>query len=352
MSTLNFASPWMSLFILPIAFAAWRMLRRGKRSGIRFSALSRLPIKASAWRAYLAALSPILMIIALSLLTIALARPRTSLSRAARSMDAIAIAMAVDVSGSMNALDLTPKGERFSKETTRLAVVKKLFAEFVAKRPEDLISLVTFGGFATTRAPLTADHDALLNVLKGVEIPGSGTGRDGILLGDDEMLTAIGDGLATALSRLRESNVKSKIVILLSDGVSNMGAVTPEEAAEAARELGVKVYTIGVGTNAIDTPILYRNLRTGAEQVRYAATTFDEAQLKSIADTTGGVYFRVNDSDSLQNALADIDKMEKTKIDAEILQRWDEHFALPLVIGAILVFIAVSISMFAARRVA
>ena len=155
---MSFANPLMLLLFVPIAIAAWRLLRRGRRSGIRFSAVGRLPAKAAGWRAKVAALTPFILLAGLSLLTLAAARPRTSLAHEKKSVDAIAIAMTVDVSGSMDALDLTPKGERFSRETTRLAVVKKLFAQFVEKRPDDLIGLVTFGGYAQTRSPLTADH--------------------------------------------------------------------------------------------------------------------------------------------------------------------------------------------------
>ena len=159
---MTFASPWMFAFFLPLAFAAWRLLRRGRRAGIRFSGFGRLPkSSASGLRSRIAAFSPFILISALALLVVAAARPRTPLARDKKTVDAIAIAMTVDVSGSMEALDLTPKGERFSRETTRLAIVKKLFAEFVENRPDDLIGLVTFGGYASTRSPLTADHQAL-----------------------------------------------------------------------------------------------------------------------------------------------------------------------------------------------
>ena len=168
---MSFANPWLLILFAPLAAAAWRLLRRGRKAGIRFSALGRIPARAAGWRAKVAALTPYLLLSGLALLVFAAARPRTSLAHEKKSVDAIAIAMTVDVSGSMEALDLTPKGERFSRDTTRLAVVKKLFAEFVSKRPDDLIGLVTFGGYASTRSPLTADHEALLNVLKGVEIP-------------------------------------------------------------------------------------------------------------------------------------------------------------------------------------
>lgn len=348
---MSFATPWMFLFLLPLGFAAWRLLRRSRRTGLRFSAVSRIPANSSGWRSLAAAASPFILLAALALLVIAAARPRTSLSHSSRTVDAIAIAMTVDVSGSMDALDLTPPGERFSEDTTRLSVVKKLFAEFVERRPDDLIGLVTFGGYAATRAPLTADHKALLKVLSAVSIPRMGLDAQGRQIGEDEQLTAIGDGLATALARLKDAKPTSKIVILLSDGVANAGVVTPDEAADAAAKMGVKVYAIGVGTRARRTPIYARDL-FGRPTVQYADMTFDEGQLKSIAQKTGGIYFSVNDRDSLVKALDEIDQLEKTKIEAGSWERWDEHFAPFLVAGAFLVFIAVSLSMTASRRIA
>ena len=348
---MSFANPLLLLFFLPIAVAAWRLLRRGRRSGIRFSAVGRLPAKAAGWRAQLAALTPFILLAGLSLLTIAAARPRTSLAREKKSVDAIAIAMTVDVSGSMDALDLTPLGEKFSRETTRLAVVKKLFAEFVGKRPDDLIGLVTFGGYASTRSPLTADHEALLNVLKGVEIPSIAVDAQGQAIARDEQMTAIGDGLATALARLKDAKPKTTIVILLSDGVSNAGAVEPDEAAAAAAKMGVKVYAIGVGTRASRTPIFGRDF-FGRTTIQYANMTFDEKQLKSIAKKTGGTYFPVNDRDSLEKALEEIDQLETTELDADVYNRWNEHFTSFLLLGAVLVLLAVSLSMAASRRVA
>lgn len=348
---MSFANPWLLLLFLPLGFAAWRLLRRGRKRGIRFSAVARLPAPAAGWRARVAALTPFVLLAGLALLVLAAARPRTSLARERKSVDAIAIAMTVDVSGSMDALDLTPKGERFSRQTTRLAVVKKLFAEFVEKRPDDLIGLVTFGGYAATRSPLTADHAALLNVLKGVEIPSVALDAQGRPISRDEQMTAIGDGLATALARLKDAKPKTKIAILLSDGVSNTGAVEPDEAAAAAAKMGVKVYAIGVGTRARRTPIIGRDF-FGREVVQYADMTFDEKQLRSIAKRTGGTYFAVNDRDSLEKALDEIDQLETTRLDADVFNRWREHFVPFLLAGTLLVLFAVSLSMSATRRLA
>ena len=348
---MSFANPWAFLLLLPLGLAAWRLLRRGRRRGIRFSAVSRLRAKAAGWRAKVAALTPFLLLAGLALLVLAAARPRTSLAREKKSVDAIAILMTVDVSGSMDALDLTPKGARFSRQTTRLAVVKKLFAEFVAKRPDDLIGLVTFGGYAATRAPLTADHAALLNVLKGVEIPCIAHDPQRRAISEREPMAPAGDGLATALARLKDAKPKTKIAILLSDGVSNTGAVEPDAAAAAAAKMGVKVYAIGVGTRARRTPIIGRDF-FGREVVQYADMTFDEKQLKSIAQKTGGTYFAVNDRDSLEKALDEIDQLETTRLDADVYNRWREHCVPFLLLGAALVLFAVSLWMAATRRLA
>ena len=337
----NFANPYAFVLAAPFAFAAWRMFRRARRSGLRFSATPRLPTRASGWRATLAALAPWLMVAGLALLLAAATRPRLPLASEKRDVDAIAIMMTVDVSGSMLALDLTPKGVRYSEDTTRLAVVKKVFADFVSKRPDDLIGLVTFGTFASARAPLTADHDSLLNVLKAVEIPD----------GDGEAETAIGDGLSVALLRIKEAKLKSKVVILLSDGMSNNGVVSPEEATEAASKMGVKVYTIGVGTGAGYAPRLVTDMQ-GRQFVRNWPSGFDEAQLRDIARKTKGMYFRVNDGEALKSALAEIDKLETTPIEADVWNRWREFFAPLLAGGALLVLLAVSFSMLSSRRMA
>ena len=348
---MSFANPYFLLLVLPLGLAAWRLLRRGRKGGIRFSAVGRIPAKAAGWRAAVAVMTPYVLLAGLTLLVIAAARPRSPLAHESRSVDAIAIAMTVDVSGSMDALDLTPPGEQFSRETTRLAVVKKLFAEFVERRPDDLIGLVTFGGYAATRSPLTADHAALLNVLRGVQIPSVAVDAQGKAISGDEQMTAIGDGLATALARLKDAKPTSKIVILLSDGVSNTGAVEPDEAAAAAAKMGVKVYAIGIGTRARRTPIFGRDI-FGRTSIQYADMTFDEKQLKSIAAKTSGRYFPVQDRDGLKEALEEISQLETTKLEADAYDRWEEHFANFLLLGVLLVLGAVSLSMAATRRLA
>lgn len=344
---MSFAWPLCFLLSVPLALAAWRMLRRGRRAGIKFAPVRRLPARTAGWRARVANLAPWFFLAGAALLIIAAARPRTSLARSSRSVDAIAIAMAVDVSGSMEALDFTPRGA--STEKTRLDVVKEMFAKFVEARPDDLIGLVTFGGFASTRVPLTADHEVLLHVLKGVQVPSVAYDANGRPVDQEEQMTAIGDGLATAIARVKDADLKSKIVILLSDGVSNTGAVEPDAAAAAAAKLGIRVYTIGVGTRSNRTPFRVRDM-FGRSAIQYADMSFDESQLKSIASKTGARYFGVRDEGGLKAALEEIDSLEKTTLDRTAYQRWNEYFPWFLVPGAALLLLAVSLQMFASRR--
>ena len=344
---MSFAWPLCFLLSVPLALAAWRMLRRGRRAGIKFAPVRRLPARTAGWRARVANLAPWFFLAGAALLIILSARPRTSLARSSRSVDAIAIAMAVDVSGSMEALDFTARGA--STEKTRLDVVKEMFAKFVEARPDDLIGLVTFGGFASTRAPLTADHEVLLHVLKGVQVPSVAYDANGRPVDQEEQMTAIGDGLATAIARVKDADMKSKIVILLSDGVSNTGAVEPDAAAAAAAKLGIRVYTIGVGTRSNRTPFKVRDM-FGRSVIQYADMSFDESQLKSIAAKTGARYFGVRDEGGLKAALEEIDSLEKTTLDRTVYQRWHEHFPPFLLLGAFLVLLAVSLQMAASRR--
>jgi Ca-activated chloride channel family protein len=341
----SFATPLAFLLLLPWAAAAWRLYRTGKRAGVLFAPASRLPSQTAGWRVAIARLLPSVFLAATLLLIIAAARPRNTLARERRSVNAIAIEMVVDVSGSMEALDLTPAGQPYK---TRLEVVKEMFAQFVSARPDDLIGLVTFGGYASTRAPLTADHRALVHVLKGVEIPRSKMDGQGRPVDQEETLTAIGDGLATGVARLTDAEPKTRIAILLSDGESNTGIITPDQAAEAAAKLGVRVYVIGVGSNN-RTPFKTRDM-FGREAIAYADATFDESQLKAIASKTSGRYFSVRDNDGLKTALDEINTLETTKIDRQVYERFNEHFVQFLLWGAALAALAVTLNMNLTRR--
>lgn len=354
---MTFVHPWLLVLALPLAFAAWRLLRYGRRSGVRFAAVGRLPVRASSWRSLVAAVSPYVLLAGLALLVVAAARPQRPLGTHVRyeSVEAISIMMTADVSGSMWGLDLAP--ESFLREYpvgtairttadlkkvlrhTRLGEVKRMFARFVDRRPCDPIGLVTFGTNAETRSPLTTDHKALNAIIGDVEVPLS------------ECQTAIGDGLAMALARLEKAATETKIVILLSDGDNNSGIVDPDEAAAIAARRGIKVYAIGVGS---DGGKAHPRLMASAfgYGILQSDESFDEGQLKSIATKTGGMYFSVNDTQGLEAALAEIDRLEKTPIETIERQLYQELFGIPLATGVALTLLAVAASLLAARRMA
>lgn len=341
----SFATPLAFLLLIPWLISAWRLYRTGRKAGVLFAAASRLPPRTAGWRVAIARILPALFLLGSLLLIIAAARPRTTMARQNRSVDAIAIEMVVDVSGSMEALDLSPKGT-FSK--TRLDVVKEMFAKFVKARPDDLTGLVTFGGYASTLAPLTADHRSLIHVLKGVEIPKPQIDGQGRAIDQEETLTAIGDGLATGVARLTDAEPQTRIIILLSDGESNTGIITPDQAADAAAKMNIRVYAIGVGSNS-RTPFKTRDM-FGRERISYANATYDETQLKNIAAKTNGRYFSVRDNEGLKSALEEINSLETTKIDREVYERYDEHFVPFLLLGALLAACSLTLNMHLTRR--
>jgi Ca-activated chloride channel family protein len=341
----SFAHPYFFLLALPLAVAAWALFGRRIRQALLFAPLARLPPARPTWRAAAALVLPFLFLAGLALLIVALARPQTVLSTTTQRANAIAIQMVVDVSGSMEALDLSPSQDRFR---TRLEVVKETFAKFIERRQDDLIGLVTFGGFATSRVPLTIDHGVLLHTLKGVQIPRPTLNRNGQVDNNEEILTAIGDALATACGRLDQAELKSKIIVLLTDGESNTGLIKPEDAAKAAKALGIKVYTIGVGSNG-RAPFLRRDM-FGNNLIGYAEVRLDEDLLKAIASATGGQYFNVRDPKGLDRAMAEIDKLEKTKIRKEVYNQYNELFLRPLLAGLLLCTLAAGANMLVARK--
>jgi Ca-activated chloride channel family protein len=321
----KFAQPYSFLLLPAVALAAWLMFRGRIATGLLYAPTGRIPAGRRSWRAAAALALSVLFVAGLVLAVIALARPQTVLSTSRRKADVIAIEMVVDVSGSMEALDMSDiAGNQIVRERTRLDVVKQAFADFIGKRPDDLAGLVTFGGFASTRAPLTADHAALLHVLKGVELPRPFQDGSGRVVNDEELLTAVGDGLATACARLEYAEPKSKIIVLLSDGESNTGVVKPDLAAETAKKMGIRVYTIGVGTTG-RAPVRTRDM-LGRPVVGLADVTLDEELLRKIALTTGGQYFNVRDPRGLQRALDAINQLEKTAVERNVYNQYNELF--------------------------
>jgi Ca-activated chloride channel family protein len=359
----QFAHPILFALLLPVALAGWAVYRRRVRGGVIFPSVARLPAAGRGWRARAAQALPALYLAGLVLIVGALARPRTVLSSSRRSANAIAIQMVADCSGSMNALDLSIRAPGGTRLRTRLDAVKETFAAFVEQRPDDLIGLITFGGYAATRVPLTADHAALLHVLQGVAIPRQ-VFVNGQVVNQEELLTAIGDALATACARLKparkavrggadaeagDPGVRSRIVVLLTDGESNTGIIKPEEATAAAKELGIKVYTIGVGTSG-RAPFLAKDM-FGRDQIQYADVTLDEKLLRRMAEQTGGRYFNATNPRGLEQALADIDKLEKSKVQRDVYEQYNELFPWLLFPALALVGAATTLNMFVAKRV-
>lgn len=342
---MTFGNPLYLLLFLPLAVAAWFVYRRRVRQALLFAPFHRLPANRATWRTRLRPLAPLLYLLGAALAIIALARPQTTFSRTVRKSDAIAIQMVVDCSGSMQALDFSTP----DKQRTRLDVVKETFAQFVQKRTGDLIGLITFGGYASSRAPLTLDHDALLHSLKGVETAREQFSRTGQLLNEEELLTAIGDALVTGCTRLENSEVKSRLLVLLSDGESNTGLISPAEAAKAAKTMGIKVYTIGIGTTG-RVPALGRD-EFGRPAIGYMDVSLNEEQLRSIADTTGGRYFNVKDPKGLAQTLETINTLERTPINTELYNKYDEHFLMFLVPALILLCIGAAINSWLGRQI-
>ena len=334
---LSFSTPWALLLLLPWMVAGWRIWRTARTKGILFaSAQTRFAQMKPSWRQRLCRVLPALFLVGLLLLIVGAAGPRTLLSREVRSADALAVMMAVDISGSMRALDLSEGRD----DLTRLDVVKRVFGDFVEQRPEDLIGLVSFGGYASVRSPLTADHRALLHTLEGVVIPGEKGAVDerGRPVTQDELMTAIGDGLAVSLMRVKDAEPKTKIIILLSDGESNAGAVTPMEAAKAAAELGIRVYTIGAGSTGI-AKVRARDF-AGRDVLTNMQTVLDEETLKKIAELTGGEYANVRDPQQLEAFLNHVAALETTQVERQVYARYASHAWGWLLGGGICCFLA------------
>ncbi|MDE1920837.1 MAG: VWA domain-containing protein [Candidatus Omnitrophica bacterium] len=292
----EFKTP-LVLVVVPLLLAAlWYERRRREGASLRFSSLSFMSAVPVTWRVKWSFLPWALRILVLVLLLVALAGPRKLLAVSNLKGQGIDIVLTLDVSGSMSAMDYKVNGHRIS----RLDIIKKTVEKFIKERPNDRIGLVVFGTQAYTVCPLTMDHDWLLENLRAIRI---GVIQDS---------TAIGSGIATSLLRLKDSKAKSKVIVLLTDGVNNSGSISPLTAARAAQALGVKIYTIGAGTTGIvPFPVTDAFGNTHYEEAQF---DLDEGTLKKIAAMTGGEYFRAADTGSLRRIYARINRMEKSKI--------------------------------------
>ncbi len=299
------------LAVLPILF--WiRYRRRGRPAAVRYSGVARVRAaggKGTRVRRVPAALRAL----ALAAFVVALARPQTGVSSENVLTEGIDIVLVVDISGSMLAEDLRPN---------RLEAAKTVASDFVAGRSADRIGLVAFAGQAFTQAPLTFDYGVVRRLLAELEV---GMIEDG---------TAVGMGLATAVKRLEASEAESKVVILLTDGRSNRGEIGPVTAARMAEALGVRVYTIGAGSQGTARVPVQDPL--GGTRYANMRVDIDEPTLREVAELTGGRYFRATDTESLAAIYAEIDELERTEVEIENFTRYTEEFPVPLGIGLLL----------------
>ena len=293
---MTFASPWWLLGLLIIPLLAWLRGKTGRESAFIYSSLTLVKGITELSRSRAGAFLVNLRWFALALLFVGLARPQVGGGQAPLRASGIDIAVAVDLSGSMAAEDFELRGERVN----RLTMLKDVLATFIENRPADRIGLVAFATEAFIAAPPTLDHDFLARVLKRLEL--------GAIDGNQ---TAIGSALSAAVNRLRDLKSKSRIVVLMTDGQNNAGKVPPLVAAEAAQALGVKVYTIGVGTRGF-APMPARDAFGRKVYVRQAVD-IDEDTLKKIAEKTGGKYYRADSTETLRRVYAEIDKLEKSE---------------------------------------
>ena len=320
---MSFAQPYLLLLLLLLPVLAWLKGKRGGSPAFLYSSVNILKPIAGLTRSSVGAILLRMRWLALTLFIIALARPQRGEGETQVSASGIDIVIALDLSGSMRAEDFELKGSRVN----RLAVAKNVLRQFVSRRPSDRIGLVAFAGQAYIAAPLTLDHEFLLANMERLEL---GSIEDG---------TAIGSGLATALNRLRELKSKSKIVVLMTDGVNNAGKVQPLTAADAAKTLGIKVYTIGVGTRGL-APVP-RQDAFGRKVYVNEPVDIDEATLKSIAERTGGKYYRADTTQTLREIYDEIDQLEKTTIEVRKFQRYTELFHWFLIPGLFLLLLEI-----------
>lgn len=315
---LHFASPaflW-ALLLLPLVYL-WRG-RPGRRAALGFSSTSTAREVARDVKSRWGRLLPLARTLALGAGILALARPQVTHARTDAQASGVDMVLALDVSGSMSSLDF----KRDDEPVSRLDVVKSVVQDFIGDRPNDRLAMIAFAGRPYLVSPLTLDHDWLVQNLERVRI---GAVEDG---------TAIGSALGAAVNRLRDQTAKSKVAVLLTDGVNNAGSVRPELAAEAAKALGVRVYTIGVGVRG-EAPLPVTR-KDGTTELVMTKVDIDEDALRKLADTTGGRYFRATDSSSLRDIYASIDKLEKTTHTVHHYETHEELFGWLLAVAACL----------------
>ena len=306
---------WL-LLLLPALLIIYVVWRRRQHASLRVPSLLFLRDMRGGLRVYLRHSLFVLRLLALGLIIVALARPQSSSSWSEDRVEGIDIMLTMDISTSMLAMDFQPN---------RVEAAKEVAMRFIANRPNDNIGLVVFAGESFTACPLTQDHATLINRLREMT-PG---------MIEDQ--TAIGSGLATAISRLKDSKTKSKVIILLTDGANNTGNISPKMAADLAKTFGISIYTIGVGSGAGEAPYPIQTALGGV--VRNMPVDLDEPTMRQIADVSGGAYFRATDNESLSAIYQKIDQLEKTKLSTRNYHTTYEEFFVFVLAAALLLLL-------------
>ena len=350
MNSFQFASPyWLVLFapLILLVTLDQTVVHRKKKAALFSTTLGFDEIPASLAAKFKRFL-PFLVYFGAALLVVALARPQFGIQRSRIVGDGVSIVMCVDRSGSMAAEDF----ERDGRPVSRLTAVKKVFKDFVEGskdfrgRTNDLVGLIAFGGFVDSCCPLTLDHASLVELLETIETPVPLFDSRGVMIRtrvlDEESGTAIGDALATAVERVKDSPAKTKIVVLLSDGMQTAGELSPEEGVKIAQAYGVKVYTIGVGSSG---PVPFPSyLPSGEHIMTLQELNFNPATLHMIADSTGGRYFYANDLEKLKEVYEEIDSLERTKFDAGSYAEYRDVYLPFAIIGVLCLAISALLS--------
>ena len=311
---------YLLLLLLLIPYIVWYLLYNKKTEpAMRMSDTFAFQYAHKSLRQQLVWLPAVLRMIVFTLIVICLARPQTQTSWGKRTTEGIDIMLAMDVSTSMLGEDLKPN---------RIEASKKVAAEFISDRPDDNIGLTVFAGEAFTQCPLTTDHRSLLNLLANVR-------TDLAMRGLIDDGTAIGMGIANTINRLKESNAKSKVIILLTDGSNNMGDISPLTAAQIAKSLGMRVYTIAVGTNDV---VRYPVQVAGTTQYINRRGDLDTETLRKVAAATDGHFYRATNTAELKNVYKDIDQLEKTKMEVKHFSRHYDAYQ-PFALAAVLILL-------------
>jgi Ca-activated chloride channel homolog len=317
---LRLGEPWMLLALLLVVLRLAILVRDRRRGhgALSYSSFTLL----GAGRVHGAWLPLLFELLGWTLLVVALARPQRVVSTSGDDRYGIDLVIALDSSGSMAAEDFRPRN--------RFTVAKELISRFVSRRENDRIGIVTFGSRAATRVPITFDRQVARSILEKTQIGENGDG------------TAIGHAIATSVNRLRGSKARSRVIVLVTDGVNNAGSIEPTTAAALASRYGIRIYAVGVGSRGeVPVPVRVQNRFTGEIETIYRMIRgeIDEALLTAIAGTTGGAYFRAVDPNALESVLARIDSLEKSKLPAPRRQSIRELYIAPLAAGVVLVFL-------------